>query len=67
MDLKKIEAIVNWQEFKNVKDVRAFIGFTNFYQQFINNFFALVSPLIALTQKTKHLSLTKNIKKPLPT
>jgi len=26
MDLKKIKVIVNWQEPKNVKDVRAFIG-----------------------------------------
>ena len=31
MDLKKIEAIVNWQESENVKDVKAFIGFANFY------------------------------------
>jgi len=31
IDLKKIEVIVNWQEPKNVKDVRAFIGFANFY------------------------------------
>ena len=31
MDPKKVEVIVNWQEPKNVKDVRAFIGFANFY------------------------------------
>jgi len=31
MDLKKVEVIINWQEPKIVKDVRAFIGFTNFY------------------------------------
>jgi len=31
MDLKKVKVIVNWQEPKNVKDVRAFIGFANFY------------------------------------
>ena len=31
MDLKKIKVIVNWQEPKNIKDIRAFIGFTNFY------------------------------------
>jgi len=30
MDLKKIEAIVNWQEPKNFKNVKAFIGFANF-------------------------------------
>ena len=63
MDLKKIEAIINWQEFKNVKDVRAFIGFANFYRQFINNFSALVSPLIALTQKNKAFIFNKECKK----
>jgi len=31
MDLKKIKVIVNWQKPKNIKDVRAFIGFANFY------------------------------------
>ena len=31
MDLKKIKVIVNWQEFKNIKDIKAFIKFTNFY------------------------------------
>jgi len=31
MDPKKIKAIVNWQELKNVKDIKAFIGFANFY------------------------------------
>jgi len=31
IDLKKIEVIINWQEPKNIKDVRAFIGFANFY------------------------------------
>ena len=32
MDLKKIKAIINWQEPKTVKDVKAFIKFANFYQ-----------------------------------
>jgi hypothetical protein len=31
MDPKKIEVIINWQEPKNVKDIKAFIGFANFY------------------------------------
>jgi len=31
MDPKKVKVIVNWQEPKNVKNVRAFIGFANFY------------------------------------
>ena len=63
MDLKKIKAIVNWQELKNIKDVRAFIRFTNFYQQFINNFSALALPLITLTQKDKAFIFNKKYKK----
>jgi hypothetical protein len=31
MDPKKVKAIVNWQELKNIKDIKAFIKFTNFY------------------------------------
>ena len=31
MDPKKIKIIINWQELKNIKDIRAFIEFTNFY------------------------------------
>ena len=31
IDLKKIKVIINWQELKNVKDIRAFIKFANFY------------------------------------
>ena len=63
MDLKKIKIIVNQQKFKNIKNIKAFIGFTNFYQQFINNFFALVLPLIALTQKDKAFIFNKECKK----
>src|SRR5882757_10815993 len=63
MDFKKIKAIINWQEFKNVKDVRAFIGFANFYQRFINNFSALVLPLIALSRKDKAFIFNKEYKK----
>jgi Reverse transcriptase (RNA-dependent DNA polymerase)/RNase H-like domain found in reverse transcriptase len=51
MDPKKIEAILAWQEPKNVKDVRAFIGFANFYRRFIDLFSTIVAPLISLTKK----------------
>jgi len=35
MDLKKIEAIVNWQELENVIQLRSFLGFCNYYRRFI--------------------------------
>ena len=31
MDPKKIKVIINWQEPKNIKDIKAFVGFANFY------------------------------------
>ncbi|OCK89319.1 uncharacterized protein K441DRAFT_584284, partial [Cenococcum geophilum 1.58] len=31
IDPKKIAIIINWEKPKNVKDVRAFIRFANFY------------------------------------
>ena len=31
MDLKKIKAIVNWQELSNIIELRSFLGFCNYY------------------------------------
>jgi len=35
IDLKKIEAIVNWQELENVTQLRLFLGFCNYCRRFI--------------------------------
>jgi len=35
IDLKKIEAIVNWQDPENVTGLRLFLGFYNYYRRFI--------------------------------
>jgi len=35
MDLKKIKAIVNWQDPENVINLRLFLGFYNYYRRFI--------------------------------
>jgi hypothetical protein len=35
MDLKKVEAIVDWQELENVIQLRSFLGFCNYYRRFI--------------------------------
>ena len=51
MDPKKVEAIVSWETPRNVKDVRAFVGFANFYRRFIDAFSKIVAPLIRLTRK----------------
>jgi len=35
MDLKKIKAIVNWQDLENVIGLKLFLGFCNYYRRFI--------------------------------
>jgi hypothetical protein len=35
IDLKKVKAIVDWQEPENVTQLRLFLGFCNYYRRFI--------------------------------
>ena len=35
IDLKKVKAIVDWQELENVTQLRSFLGFCNYYRRFI--------------------------------
>ncbi|OCK92903.1 uncharacterized protein K441DRAFT_568552, partial [Cenococcum geophilum 1.58] len=35
IDLKKIKAIVNWRELKNITQLRLFLGFCNYCRRFI--------------------------------
>ena len=35
IDLKKIKAIVNWQELSNIIKLKLFLGFYNYYRRFI--------------------------------
>jgi transposase InsO family protein len=50
-DPKKIEAIAEWPEPRNVKDVQSFLGLANYYRRFIKGFSEVAAPLTALTKK----------------
>ena len=51
MSNDKVKIIQDWQEPKKVKDIQSFLGFTNFYHQFIFNYLDIVIPLTRLTRK----------------
>ncbi len=51
MHPSKLEMIADWPEPASVKDVQSFLGFTNFYRCFIDNYARIVLPLNALTKK----------------
>ena len=50
MDPAKVEAIRDWETPGSVKEVRSFIGFSNFYREFIDHFATVADPLIRLTK-----------------
>ena len=50
MDLKKIEAIVNWEQPKNVFEIRSFLGLTGYYRRFVKHFSLIAAPLTRLTR-----------------
>jgi len=51
MEQKKIKAIKEWKTPTKVKDVESFLGFTNFYRHFIQNFSYTAKPLNKLKGK----------------
>ena len=50
---EKVEGVLNWPIPKMVRDIRKFLGLTNYYRQFIKNFATLAKPLNTLTRKDK--------------
>jgi predicted aspartyl protease len=51
MDPEKVRAIREWEAPTNVRGVRSFLGFANFYRQFIAQYSELTGVLTKLTRK----------------
>ncbi|KAI1007830.1 hypothetical protein K3495_g398 [Podosphaera aphanis] len=51
VDPEKVKAVESWQAPTSIKAVRSFIGFANFYRDFIPNFGGIAAPLLNLTKK----------------
>ena len=53
IDLKKIKAIVNQQDLKNIIGLRLFLGFCNYYQRFITNQLNKIKLFTKIIKKSK--------------
>lgn len=50
-DPEKLRAIREWEAPSQLKGVRSFLGFCNYYRNFIPNFTTIAEPLLRLTKK----------------
>jgi len=51
MEQEKIKVVKEWKTPTRVKDLKSFLGFANFYRQFIHNFSHTAKPLNELKGK----------------
>ncbi|KAI2663454.1 Transposon Tf2-11 polyprotein [Labeo rohita] len=57
MDQGKVFAIQEWRQPLSVKELQRFLGFSNFYRRFIQNYSSIMAPLTSLLRgKPKNLS-----------
>ena len=52
MEEKQIKVIRDWPEPQSVRDIQVFLGFANFYRQFIQRFNRLTAPPISMLKTT---------------
>jgi len=50
MDPAKVEAIEKWERPQTIKDVQSFLGFANYYRQFIEKYSKVAAPLTDMTK-----------------
>ena len=53
---KRIEVVKDWLKPKSVRNIQVFLGFANFYWQFIQGFSRIAAPLISMLKTTESLN-----------
>ena len=51
IEKEKVNGVLSWPEPKNIKDVRKFLGLTNYYRRFIKGFAQVARPMNMLMKK----------------
>lgn len=63
---KKIETIQKYPELKNLKELRPFLGLSEYYRRFIKNYARMAKPLTKfLKGENRHRQISKNESKNL--
>ena len=59
MNQRKVDAVTNWPQPSNLKELQRFLGFANFYRRFIKGYSQISAPITSLLKKgAKSLSWT---------
>ena len=53
MEVERIEVVRKWPKPKSIQDIQVFLGFVNFYQQFIQGFSKIAAPLNSMLKTTR--------------
>ena len=59
MEDERIEEVKNWPEPKLMRDIQVFIGFANFYRQFIRGFSRIAALLTSMLKTTGSSNLAQ--------
>ena len=62
MEEEQIKAVHDWPKPQSVRDIQVFLGFANFYRQFIQGFSRLAAPLTSMLKTTSAASPTASVK-----
>ena len=67
MGQEKVQTIQDWPEPQKVRDIQSFLGFANFYCQFIHSYSDIMVPLTRLTRKGAPWDFTPECRKAFET
>jgi len=59
MQNKKVSAIRDWPLCRSITEVRTFMGLSEYYRQFVKDFFVIAAPLYDLIKKEVDLCWTQ--------
>ena len=55
MEVEQIEVVKKWPKPKSIQDIQVFLGFANFYWQFIQGFSRIAAPLTSMLKTVASL------------